>query len=63
MAIDWKGETAGSFRNTTGITPIILKEYRTSNRSVHVWLLRDEAAAVFDVFDEILNEFSESQTV
>src|SRR6056300_1745341 len=62
MAIDWKGETLGVLETRRHYTNYFkgipnFKPFRTR------MVTSDEAAAVFDVFDEILNEFSESQTV
>ena len=62
MAIDWKGELLGvleTLRHYTNYFKGIpnFKPFRTR------MVTSDEAAAVFEVFDEILNEFSESQTV
>jgi nifR3 family TIM-barrel protein len=62
MAIDWKGELLGVLETRRHYTNYFkgipnFKPFRTR------MVTSDEAAAVFDVFDEILNEFSESQTV
>ena len=62
MAIDWKGETLGVLETRRHYTNYFkgipnFKPFRTR------MVTSDEAAAVFEVFDEILNEFSESQTV
>ena len=62
MAIDWKGELLGVLETRRHYTNYFkgipnFKPFRTR------MVTSDEAAAVFEVFDEILNEFSESQTV
>lgn len=62
MAIDWKGELLGVIETRRHYTNYFkgipnFKPFRTR------MVTSDEAAAVFEVFDEILNEFSESQTV
>ncbi|MDA0984999.1 MAG: tRNA dihydrouridine synthase DusB [Bacteroidetes bacterium] len=62
MAIDWKGEPLGVLETRRHYTNYFkgipnFKPFRTR------MVTSDEAAAVFEVFVEILNEFSESQTV
>ncbi len=62
MAIDWKGELLGVLETRRHYTNYFkgipnFKPFRTR------MVTSDEAAAVFEVFDEILNEFSENQTV